>query len=456
MSVITYDQTENPLIASVAKLHEDFVSELVSEAAMKSMAIAAFKHGEACKSVLWSPNWQQQISGKNNFPTGFQFTVDPNSPVVAPLFPRDDMFAVQMAFPLAAGARSASLVGGSGTPVDEHHFVKNSERIASLLNRHLDDEQFSATNQTNFSGIFATETRTAGGFEQRLYAVARFSSAQTSGKVYDKIQSAKSLDAEASAEYVHKLSLRNFVADPTYVGMAPPHTTWRDLFVGDHEMLALRDQQEAACASVLLMTIRSCGLGSVAPGDKTELAQNIESLLRSPELVKTTINVVDHTVPNGDLAFLSEMTSIHSASNGVVFREAPTLGITLYGKASSSSASGEFPAAGGVPFIGLPCNAGQVRSTNSHNSHKELGALSTLTMRGPFVWDASGGKQYNTLLSTKLFRKTSSDEWFTAARKIGLVKEKRDVVHLKPVIVKMATTSQPWAAAAIAAAEKAQ
>lgn len=435
MSVVTYDQSENPLVAASKKIKEDFVADPVSEEALVSMAAAAFRHGEACKSVIFAPNWQQTNGSGENFPSGFQFVVDKNSQVVPALFP-PQMCSVQMAFPLKAGFSSARLL--TGDEIDGHHFTKNSEKIASNLHRFMPEEKFSASGLPHFAGIFSSEKRTASGFEPTFFAVALYSDPNVAGKIQEKIRGAKSLDQEASAEFIYKLSQRGFKNDPTYVGMASPHVTWQELFVNDHEMISLREQQTQACANVLLTTIRASGLGSVAPSK--DGLDNMKALLNSSELIKSVTNDVDHLTAGGDLAFLSELSSVHSAANGHVFRETAQLGITLYGPSSSS----ELPkASDGTPLIGMPCSAGQVRSVYAHNNHKELGSASNLSMRGPFVWDSSGGKIYNTFLSPTLFRQSSANEWKSAATKIGFTLQTRDVQHLKPVIVKMATTPQP-------------
>ena len=141
-SVLTFDSAENPLVTAHAKQSEAYVVDLPSKEACSKLAIAAFYHGEACKSVIWSSNWQQTDGSRHTpggFPTGFQFTVDQNAPVIAALFSAQQMYGTQMVFPLDAGARSATLLK-SGAPLDDAHFHRHHDKMASALNLKLSDD----------------------------------------------------------------------------------------------------------------------------------------------------------------------------------------------------------------------------------------------------------------------------------------------------------------------------
>jgi len=441
----TYDKSDNPLLASAQKIDESFLAgDAVSMPAQTAMTIAAFKHGEACKSVIWSSSWSEvDAMRRSNTPTGFQFTVDSQSCVVPALFSHD-MYATTMAFPLDAGANSRFVTAKRAAAGDdelevvgETHFASNYAAIAGNFNALMSDDVINSSVH-NFSGVFATETRSATGYEKSFWVVARVSHPAVAAKIRAKINEAKSDDPHKSAEYIYKLSEANFNSDPTRVGMASPHTTWRELFVGDSEMLALRDRQIDACARVVLQTIRASGLGSVASGSKSTVAENVGALLANQRLVKSVVNDVDNVAPGGrDLAFLSEMSSVHSDTNGFVFRETPQLGVSLYGP--SSRPPPKTPD-GKATLIGMPCSSGHLRSVNTHVASKTLVA-SELKMRMPFVW--SSGSSANVLLSSTLHRPTATDQWAKAADKIGLCASSRSVLHLKPVVVKMATTLQP-------------
>ena len=73
-------------------------------------------------------------------------------------------------------------------------------------------------------------------------------------------------------------------------------------------MAGLRDEQGKHCASLMLKTIHACGLGAIVPGDKSPPLENIHAMLTNSQVVKTIFNDVDHIAPNGDLAYLSEMS----------------------------------------------------------------------------------------------------------------------------------------------------
>lgn len=435
MSVVTYDKAVNPLQTAALKINEEFVCQPVTQEAFVNMTSAVFAHTEAQKSVIWSPNWTQKDT-KSPFPTGFQFTVDPHSAVFPDLFSRTEMYGVQMAFPLASGAFSNQY---KGKKIDESFFSKYHDNIAKSLNDNIANDVLSATSPLNFTGIFASESRTDNGYEKTFYAVTRFSSKVVSDKIFNKIQSSVYSNRNKSAEFIHKLSENKFHFDEQTVG-ACPHTTWEDLFVKDSEMRQLRTNQIEACAGMMLQTIKACGLGGVTMQAKSTLKQNVDALLSSPQLVKTVFNDVDHLYPGGDLAYLSNMASIHNDTNGFVFCDTPHLGVTIY-KANSSI---EPPKArDGTPLVGVPVSVGHVRSLSTHNKEMRANELDALTVRMPFCWDHANNRQYNTLLSRSFYRKFDSDEWRSVAEKFGMSKDKRDVLHLKPIVVKMSSTEQP-------------
>ena len=429
----TYDEGKNPCTSYAKKINEEFVVEKggVNEEAASAMVVAAFYHGDAFESVIWSPNWRQQ-SQRYNFPTGFQFAVHRTAAVHAPLFSQSEMFAVQMAFPLDAGVKSSMLT--TGAKADDAHFIGNQQTIAERLNTSIDNTLLSASSPMNFSGIFATEQRTATGYDKKLYAVARFSSGEVGDKIYEKIVAAKTHDRDASIDYAHALAQHNNNEDPQYVGIAggaPPHTTWHELFVKDSEMLALRKQQTETCASILLRTLHACGLGAVAAS--TSAPQNVSALLNSPALVKSVINDVDHIASTNKLVYLSEMTSINNAANGIVFQEVPQLGITIFKNVREPA-----PTKSTTPLIGLPCNVGPVRSIDAHRQLKAYDKTE-LVLRSPFVWDVAAGGPHNILLSTSLYRQSKNAGWLQSATKLGLTDVECDALYLKPVVVKMAT-----------------
>lgn len=431
MSTITFSDKGNSFELAAQKMFHDFVpkNNLVTVEALVKMTIAGGKHTEAFQGTHWGPNWQQ-VDGREGMPSGFQFMVNKNSQVIAPLFSASQMYAVQMAFPLDAGAHTMKT--SKGTPIDDTYFTKYNEQLANSLNTKISDEMLSATSNTNFAGIFASEKRSAGGYEKKHFVVVRYSDPETSKKIAQKIKESESDDKEKSVEYIYKLSERNFVADPNTVGMAAPHTTWEQLFVGDREMIALRERQTAMCANMVLQTIHASGLGPVAYGEKKTVTENLDALLKSPQLIATVYNDIDHT-PSKHLAYLSEMASINSASNGFVFRDKPDLGVTLYG-ASQFEAAKE--------FIGLPSGVGFMRSVGTHNTHDSLESLETLRTRSPFIWDVKKGA-YNTLISKSLYKNAASDDWLRVAKQLGLTEEHRTVQYLKPIVVKLSSTQQP-------------
>ena len=431
MSTITFSDKGNSFDLAAQKMNHSFVpkNNQVTIDALVKMTIAGGKHTEAFQGTHWGPNWQQ-IDGREDFPSGFQFMVNKNSQVIAPLFSEKQMYGVQMAFPLDAGAQT--LKTSKGTPIDDTYFTKYHDLISNSLNMKISDELLSATSNTNFAGIFASETRSHAGYEKKHFVVVRYSDLETSKKIAQRIKDAKSDDKEKSVEYIYKLSERNFVADPNTIGMAAPHTTWEQLFVGDREMIALRERQTAMCANMVLQTIHACGLGPVAYGEKKTVTENLDALLKSPQLVTTVFHDVDHTASK-NLAYLSEMGSINSASNGFVFRDKPDLGITLYG-ASQFEPSNE--------FIGVPSGVGMMRSVRTHNTHESREPLEALQTRAPFIWDIKKGA-YNTLLSKSLYKNAASDDWLRVAKQLGLTDEHRTVQYLKPIVVKLSSTDQP-------------
>jgi len=420
----------NPCVEYSQRINEEYTADAVSEEAMTAMVVAAFYHGKAFDGVLWSPNWQQ-TSHRHNFPTGFQFSVHRQSPVLASLFSPSEMFAVQMAFPLDSGAKSSLL--SSGAKADDAHFIANQRAIADRLNAGIDNTLLSASSPANFSGIFATEQRTATGYEKKLFAVARFSSADVGAEVYEKIVAAKPADRDASLDYAQKLAEHDYVEDAQVVGMSVPHTTWHDLFVNDSSMLALRKRQTEMCGSVLLRTIHACGLGTVA--SSTSAPANLSALLESPALIKSVFNDVDHIASTNKLVYLSEMTSVNGASAGLVFRETPQLGVTLYKNVREPEA----PKNAESPMIGLPVSVGQVHSMHTHARALKSLDKSELQLRSPFVWDTTAAGAQNIALSTSLYRQSKRNEWVAAATKFGLTDVSCEPMYLKPIVVKMAT-----------------
>lgn len=431
MATITFDENNlNSFDHAARKMFRTYVPAKndVSREALVKMTIVGGKHTEAFQGVHWGPNWQQ-IDGRENFPTGFQFTVNRNSQVL-PIFSANQMFGVQMAFPLDAGANTMKT--SRGKEIDGTYFTNNAQNIANLWNEKIDGDALSATSNTNFIGIYASERRSNTGYEKRHYAVVRYSDPKVSEEIAEKIKDAKTIDEEKSVEYILKLSQKNFNDDPSYVGNVAPHKTWQQLFVEDEQMISLRAKQTAACGTMLLHTLYYAGLGTVAHGDKLKI-DNLSALLKSPQLITSTFNDVDHINGTNNLVYLSEMCSVNSATNGFIFRHKPELGITLYGP-SSYVASPD--------FIGLPSGIGMLRSVNAHNMHETLEDAEKLRIRAPFTWDAKKG-QFNTLLSQTIYKPHDTEEWCAIEKKLGLSAEKRTVDYLKPVVVKLSATAQP-------------
>lgn len=424
MSLITFSDKGNSFEFAAGKMFHQFVpkNNRVTEEALVSMVIAGGKHTEAFQGTHWGPNWQQTDEDKV-FPTGFQFVVNKNSQVIPALFSNKQMYGVQMAFPLDAGAHSMKTA--SGKQIDDQYFVKHNEQIADTINKKISDDKLSKTSKTNFVGIFETEKRVESGYEKRHFVVVRYSDDETSKKITQRINEAKSDDPEKSVEYIYKLSESNFSTDASIVGMAAPHMTWEQLFVGDREMFSLREQQIAKCANLLLQTIHASGLGPVAFGEKKSVSDNVEALLKSPQLVTTVFNDVDHTASK-NLAYLSEMGSVNNAPNGFVFRDKPELGITLFGS-SNFEAQNE--------FIGVPSGVGMLRSVKTHKSHETCEPFNSLQARAPFIWDVKN--QHNTLISKTLYKNAASQDWLRVSNNLGLTEEHRTVQYLKPVIVKL-------------------
>lgn len=433
MTYYTTSKDENPLIAEVKKQDLSLVSDEVSVLAQQALLIASFRHADACNSVIWSPNWQQ-VDGHHTFPTGFQFTVNENAPVYHNLFSEKQMYGVQMAFPLDAGANSSYY---NKEKVDDKFFAKHHDQMSANIVNAISETDLAATSLSNFSGIFSTSQRTENGYEKKLYVVARYSNEKTSEKIMNKIKNATPQDDEQTIQYIHKLSSRSFNADPSYVGMACPHTTWRELFIADTDMATLRDEQVKHCASLMLKTIHACGLGAVVPGDKSTPSENIHAMLSNSQVVKTIFNDVDHIAPNGDLAYLSEMSSIHWATNGHVFRDTPKRGVTIFKTPTIRKTDG-------APLIGLPCSTGQVCSIGTHSKKLTADNLPELAVKRPYIWDASATKnKHNTLMSQSLYRSTAGEEWRNISSLVGLNEASDNAIHLEPIIVRLAATPQP-------------
>ena len=430
---VTFDDSENPLLTAAKKISSEFVTEpnrFVSMLAQQQMQIAAFQYGDFCHKVHWSPNWEE--CGQRDFPSGFQFTVHDSAPIIGALFEHVPMFSTTLAFPLDAG-ESCSRAMKTGKVVDDHFFRNPSYGIAADVVKNVDDSQLGACD-TNFSGVFSTSERTAEGYQKKLWCVTQSHSNKVSASVQQMIAGAAPDDLEASLAYGKKLANNNFKADASVVGLgSPPHVTWKELFIENSDMRALQQKQKTHCAKTMLKFMQACKLGTVA---KTANGPaNLDALLASASLVETQRNCVDHISKDESLlAYLSDMTSMHSAAPlGAVVVEAPRLGPTiLKGPWKVKSASGE--------VIGFPSSVGRKMSVNAHNKDTSL-VHEDLVQTGTHVWNSEA--PLNTSLSKTLHRRRTSRSWNDAELRLGFDAREDEQIHLEPVLVVLASTKQP-------------
>lgn len=430
---LTYEEAENPFIPAAKKISSVYVTENggnVTVKAQHQMQIAVFQHGAFCKQAIWSPNWEEV--GQRTFPSGFQFTVDENAPILPALFENAPLAATAMAYPLDAG-HGSSKTFKTGARVDDRYFMNTANGIQQGLVSKIDDAELGAQD-TNFAGIFATEDRTDSGYVKKLWCVAQSHSDRVNESMQALIRASAPNDIEASLEYGEKLAANSFRADSQVVGLGKaPHVTWKELFVDNAEMRKLQAAQRKHCAQTIVKTLKTCKLGTVA--NSTDAAQNLNALLESPELIEARRNCVDHVVSGaGDLAYLSEMTSLHAMRSGAtLIREAPHLGPTIL----SGPWQVEEQATRGV--IGFPYSVGRLCSVRQHNTDSRL-SHEDLVQSGSHVWNAAA--PYNTNMSKLLHRKRSDRSWSAVEKRLGY-DSSHEEIHLKPISVVLASTAQP-------------
>ena len=433
---VTFDQSDNPLLTAAKKMDFSYVTESeqkFSLATEQSMVIAMFKHGDFAKRLIWSPNWEEV--GQRAFPSGYQFTVHETSPVIPALFSPDSMFAHAMAFPLSAGV-SCNTAKKSDQAVDHTYFAP-SQQVAAIGGRLKEKfggkQQLLGAQDTSYTGIFATKKRTEDGYISELWVAAQSSSNSIAERAFELIESNTPDDIEASLEYGAKLAACQSQTPQSVVGIgAPPHVTWKQLFVENTDMARLDLAQRQHCAKTLLHTLKACGLGPVAAS--TDQNENIAALLQSSQLVESKRNCVDHVVSGrGELAYLSEMISLHSIRPaGILVRETPQLGPTVIRGPWRTSEQ----AAQGV--VGFPYSVGRRCSTRAHNRDPGLD-FSELTENNVHIWDSNA--PLNTNLSRKLHRRRN-DQWRSIESKLGLADTSTEI-NLEPVFVVLAPTEQP-------------
>lgn len=435
MTTITFDQSPNPLVNVANKINYKFVEESerdFSFAAAQQMLIAGLHHGPFFRAAVWSPNWQEDGQA-GEFPSGFQFTVRAESPVLAGVFSPNAMFAHTMAFPLDAGVSSAR-THKTDVKIDDAYLHDSRNRVAERLTEAFTADQLGSLD-SNYVGFFSTQRRTQDGYIKKLWCVAQCTSDAAASETMDLIESAAPDDMEQSLLYGVSMDANQWCADPAVVGFsAAPHTTWRQLFAETPQMDELRERQRRHCAKSILRALKHTGLGPVAKSEDSK--ENLLALLDNDNLVESQRNCVDHVSADGkELAYLSDMISLHATRNSsAIVNEAPRLGPSILHGPWNLDAS----AAAQAGVVGFPSSVGRIASVRAHNSSPSLNRAE-MAMGGAHFWAAEA--PLNTNLSRQLYRKRNKQRRSIESA-LGLANTNAET-NLQPVVVILAPTEQP-------------
>lgn len=356
-------------------------------------------YGESARRFSFGPHHADL--GTSTRPSGYQFTVSADAPLLTAPFHRRTLGNGVLAFPLDAGF--ACTRTESGAPLDEHHLM--SSRVRTAIDLSITDARLGG-DERNFAGIFTSRQRSGARVIRQYWAVVQANDLKESEKFFDHLQAAER-----------------------------EGRTWQDTFIDTDKLSSLVNVQRQYRARLLCALLQACELGPVCR-DK-DIAMNIDAVLESTRCVDNVHDVVEAGLP-GELTYLNGMASNRAVtSSGIVVREAGRLGVTLL--------NGPLGATKNKRDVGFPCWTGHRQSpfvtSGNENNDDESEATAADRM---FFWDNCNTERYrhNLTLSIDGAHVRQSKRWRDIESWLGHANGSEEIA-LEPVVVKLHSTEPP-------------
>lgn len=420
------------------------------------------QYGDFARCWLWSQNACSSVCGDQ--PSGFQFNMSPQAPVLYDPFSRRAMFNGIMALPLLDVPALAM-----------RHFMDPQNRVSERMLAELrnDDDLGGPGDDMNFAGIYSTTMRDTASESTVFWLVTQSHSLAVADATMKLIEDA---EPESPAHITRRaeelVDLTNAIRLDDYeqkycsggssssssgdtgsrrrsTGVQPkaPFTTVGDLFFRDPSMAQMRDAQRLHRARVLAKLARAASI--VSPrlhNGATSLDETARRILDSRELVDSTINTVDRvdkSDASSDVIYSSNMISVYDiGANGVLVRDAPRIGLDwLRGPWDKKRVTAE-QAASDRPFISLPVSTGMKQSNALRIEEASASTASACSARlnsTTWLWTPPRSGDCHFWFDLENVRSRQADpRWLKHELAAGF-REENGVQHLSNVCIRLAS-----------------
>lgn len=359
-------------------------------------------YGSSAQRFSFGPHHTDH--GSSLPPSGFQFRVHQDAPMLTAPFNRRTIGNGVLAFPLDAGFACMRTIQGS--PIDEHHFL--SSRVRAAIDLAISDGRLGG-DERNYAGIFTSRQRSGARVVRQYWAVVQANDEPLSRQFFAKLE-----EAERQGK------------------------TWLQTFSEGDMLGELVNQQRMHRAKVLCALLHACDLGPVC--EQPSLEANARAVLDSERSFDNVHDIVEKGHEE-ELAYLNGMASNRSVTSaGLIVREAGRLGVSLL--------AGPLGRRRNKRDVGFPCWTGHQRSpfiARSSGSAMSSDDMEATTADRTFFWDnADVGDKYrhNLTLSIDGAHVRQSARWRTIESWLGHPLDADDLT-LEPVVVKLHSTEPP-------------
>lgn len=423
------------------------------EAAMYALTTTRM-YGDFARGFIWGQNACSSVCGDQ--PSGFQFNMSPQSPVLYDPFSRRAMFNGIMALPII-----------DVPALEMRHFVDPQNRVVERMMSELrnEEELGGPGDDMNFAGIYSSTMRTTSSESTVFWLVTQSHSLTIADATIQLIENAEPESPEVVTHRAEQLvDLTNAIRldeyEQTYGGRArsernnllavqpkAPFATVCDLFFNNEQMARMREGQRMHRARVLAKLARATSI--VSPrlhSDSVSIDEVAKRILDCRDLIDSTINTVDRVDKSdttSDVVYSSNMVSIYDiGSNGVVVRDAPRVGLDwLRGPWDKESVCLAQKALE-KPFISLPVSTGMKQSNALRIEEapmKTARACSSKLNPNTWLWTPPVSGDCHFWFDAENVRSRQADpRWLKHELAAGF-RQENGVQHLSNVCIRLAS-----------------
>ena len=455
MKVTFNSSMPNQLVEAETKIDTTRIgsTELGMEASMYALTTTR-QYGDFSRAWIWSQNACSTVCGDQ--PSGFQFNMSPQSPVLYDPFSRRAMFNGIMAVPIT-----------DVPALEMRHFFDPKNRVAERMMSELRNEEDlgGPGDDMNFAGIYSSTMRTMSTESTVFWLVTQSHSLAIADATMKLIENAEPESPALVTRRAEQLvELSNAIRLDEYeraycnkggserrnsFGVQPkaPFITVCDLFFNDANMAQMRENQRMHRAKVLAKLARAASV--VSPrlnSGSSSIDEVARRVLDCSDLIDSTINTVDRVDKHdttSDVVYSSNMVSIYDiGSNGVLVRDTPRIGLDwLRGPWDKDSVCRDQRSAE-RPFISLPVSTGMKQSNAlriEEAPFSTAAACSSKLNTNTWIWTPPSSGDCHYWFDLENVRSRQADKRWLRHEIVAGFKEENGVQHLSNVCIRLAS-----------------